>query len=43
MNVMANTHRQGPCPHVNDGPGKQAIKETHNKYVIPGCDECCVL
>lgn len=41
--VMVTTHRQGPHPHVNDSPGKQAIKEIHNKCIITGCDEhpCC--
>lgn len=40
---MVTTHRQEPCLHVNDSPGKQAIKEIHNKYIITGCDELPVL
>ena len=37
--IMVNPHRQGTCPHINDSPGKQAIKEIHNKYIIIDCDE----
>lgn len=33
----------GPCSHVNGSPGQRAIKETYNKYIITGCDECSVL
>lgn len=41
--IMVNPHRQEPCPHINDSPGKQAIKEIHNKYIIIDCDERFVL
>lgn len=38
--IRVKAHGRGPCPQVNGSPGQQGkIKETHNKYLITGCDE----